>query len=290
MEAKVKVLFDPALVVVPEEMTRWKVTDQQVEEQLERIGRLNAREVSADMAAAGDCVVCSCEAGQLEGRTVLLYPGLCVPGAEAAEQAALGRKVGETFEAELNGTLTLTVQKVIHRMFRGVDDEAVQALGIDGVTTVEAYRTWYQKDAGEKNREQALKYIKFYILDTVAAKSEIEVNQAELDAWARPQVEQAYESMQVPGMPLENRDEMMAMLKEQCIQGFRRDQVSRALCGAQGFVYTPDMFEAQVAEMAAQMPGMEEMLEEYRTMFVNDAYMMKTMELLDAQARGCLEV
>lgn len=74
-----------------------------------------------------------------------------------------------------------------------------------------------------------------------------------------------------------------------------RVAVEEEICKANGFTFTSDMFEDEIKQMMdmpgmEDMPDMEAMLDDYRAMYVNQAYMEKASELLDEQAQSCLEV
>lgn len=291
MDIKVKQLYDISKIVVPQEMTKWKVTDDQIEEQLKTIAKLSAVETDGDVAAVDDCVVLSCEEGALAGRTVLLYPGLNLPGAEAAEQAVLGLSIGSELTVELNGEVKLKVEKILRRVPVAIDDELIKAQAIEGIATVDAYREWYRKKAGMENREQALKMIKSYYLDCLAEKSEFDYDHAELDAWVDEGIQQQIMYMaEVTGQPAEISEEEIAEMKRKGRLMPLRAVVEQEICQSQGFTFTQDMFEDEIKAMADEMPGMEDMLDDYRDMYVSNAYMDKASELLDECAQSCLEV
>lgn len=292
MNARVVKLYDLASVTVPKEMTAWQVTDAQVEEQLVLLRKLAAQEISAEKAEAGDCVVCACDHGALAGRTVLLYPGQKIPSAESAEETVLGLSAGAAFTADLNGEVSLKVQKVIRRQASQMSDELIAGLGIEGVSTVAAYRAWYIQQTSEDNKAQALKSIKIYILTTLAERSEFEIDEAELDTWAMGQIE---EIKKVAPEMLGNPDDyeiMLPMLKEQVIENFKQELVMKAFCESRGFTFTPDMFADKVAEtlqQAADMPGMEMDETQCAEMLVNNAYVEQALNLLDETAQAALE-
>lgn len=290
MDAQVKTLYNVAEVVVPSKYTQWKVSEEELDGQIALLERLSAEETAVEAADAGDCVVCRCIGGHLTDRKVLLYPGLGIPGLENAEKAAFGVKSGEEIRTEINGAVSLVVEKILRRIPRKMDDGLIQSLGIQNVTTVDGYRTWYRETTEENNQTQVLNGIKNYLLDAVAEKSEFEISQEDLDAYAQEQTQRATAELEGSGMPAEQLEEMLSTMKEQCEQSFKRELVIRKICNDQGFVFTPEMFREQLEEMAAQLPDMDTMLDEYRQMIVDSAYMQKVWELLDAQARTFLEV
>lgn len=305
MDIKVKKLYDISQIVVPEELTKWKVTDEQIEEELNKLTKLAATETEADTAEAGDCVALSCVEGTLNDRTVLLYPGLNLPGAEAAEQAVVGLAVGSEAVLELNGPQKLKVEKILRRVPAELTAELIKSQNVDGVATIDEYRQWYRDKAGMENREQALKQINSYYLETLAEKSEFDYDEAELNAWLDAQIQQqmAYmeQALGAEGIAAEGgfTDEDIAAMKQQGKLMPLKTAVEQYLCESNGFTFTADMFEdelkAAAEEMAGMpempgMPGVDEMLEQYRDMYVSQAYMTKAAELLAERAQNCLEV
>lgn len=291
MDIKVKKLYDVSQVVVPEEMTKWKVTDTQVEEQLEVLRRLTAVETEAETVEKGDCVCCSCSAGALKGRTVLIYPGMNLPGAEAAEEAVLSAKPGSEFTVELNGEAVLKVEKIVHRVPAEISDDLAKAQGIEGVETLDDYRAWYRKTTGETQRAQVLQQIKNYILDEVAKYSEFEYDEAEVNGWIEEQMQMqlAFEAEQT-GMPAEMSEEERQGMSEFIFLNMTRVTVMEQICENHGFTFTADMFVDEVKSLIGDMPGMEDMVQEYAESYAGNAYMEKVLELLDEQAQSCLEV
>ena len=296
MEVKVKKMYDISDIAVPEELTKWKVSDEQVNERLAAIAKLAAAEREADSAEAGDCVVLSCTEGALKERTILLYPGLKLPGAEAAEEAVLGLSAGSELTVELNGREKLKVKKILRRTPVPVDDVLIKEQAIDGVGTVAEYCEWYRAEAGRDNREMALKQIKNYFLDTIVENSEFDYDKEEMDAVLEKQLaaQLAYEE-QMTGREEEFSEEERAEMKASGSMRFLRAAVEEEICKKNGFTFTRDMFEDEIREMMdmpgiEDMPGVEDMLDEYRDMYVSQAYMEKASELLDEQASSCLEV
>lgn len=291
MEIKVKALYDVSKVVVPKELTEWKVTEEQVQEHLNQIARLAADTQEASVVEKGDCVKCSCTEGALAGREVLIYPGLKLPGAEQAEEAVLSLTAGSEFTVELNGEEKLKVEQILRRIPAAVDDNLIQRQAIDGVTTVDEYCSWYRKNTEETNRTQALKLIQNYYIQTITDHSEFEYDQAEMDELVERQLKEqlAYE-MEMTGEKFELSEEELMLAKEQMSSGQLRSAVEQAMCNAAGIVLTPDMFEEELKAIAAEMPGMEDMMDEYRELYLNQAYAERAVELIDEQAKSCLEV
>lgn len=284
MEVKVKKLYDVSKIVVPDEMKEWKTTDSQIQEQLEVLSRLSAKEENVSLVEKGDCVVLSCTEGALKDRTVLLYPGLNLPGAEKAEEAVIGLAAGSELVTELHGAVKLKIEKIVRRVPTAIDDALVQMQNIEGVTTVDAYRAWYKETTDEANKERVLKGINAYYIDMLAEQSEFEYDQTEIEQWIEEQIQmQKACGEEIP-------EEMFEMMRAEGPRPLFREAVAKAICEAEGFTFTPDMFEDELKMLVEQMPEMEAMLDEYKEMYVQGAYMDKAMELLSEPAKKCLEV
>lgn len=291
MEIKVREIYDVSQIEVPKELGLWKVSDEQMDAQLKVLARLAAQDIPADKAQAGDCVRCICLSGELEGREVLLYPGMKIPGAEQAEAAVEGCGAGDVIHTVLNGDAELQIREILRRKPAEVDDALIESLCMEGVGTLEAYRAWYKKTTAESNQTQAVKQIQNYMLDELAARSVVEADEAEMERGAEAQARQRFAfDMETGGMQMELTDEMLEELKQESRLQMRRDAVEKAFCEEQGFTFTPDMFEEEMREIAEMMPGMDDMLDEYRSMYVQSAYSNKARELLEEQAKSWLEV
>ena len=152
MRSKLTQCYDYRQLAVPEELKKWRFPESQIDEELEALARDHSSEQQMEGPVKdGHSVQCTClkdEKGNWEGRTVLLYPGRSLPGAQEAEQAVLGKRQGETFSCQLKArTLVLKVEKVVEKRTLTVGDTLVGLLGLPGVETVEDYRRWYHENA-----------------------------------------------------------------------------------------------------------------------------------------------
>ena len=105
MRSKLTQCYDYRQLAVPEELKKWRFPESQIDEELEALARDHSSEQQMEGPVKdGHSVQCTClkdEKGNWEGRTVLLYPGRSLPGAQEAEQAVLGKRQGETFSCQL---------------------------------------------------------------------------------------------------------------------------------------------------------------------------------------------
>ena len=160
MRSKLTQCYDYRQLAVPEELKKWRFPESQIDEELEALARDHSSEQQMEGPVKdGHSVQCTClkdEKGNWEGRTVLLYPGRSLPGAQEAEQAVLGKRQGETFSCQLKArTLVLKVEKVVEKRTLTVGDTLVGLLGLPGVETVEDYRRWYHEKHDQAYRDKA---------------------------------------------------------------------------------------------------------------------------------------
>lgn len=97
MRSKVTKLYDYTRVEIPEELRRWRMTEEALEAHLTALGRSHALEKDAEEVRAGDSVVCRGESavGRWNKPVLLFYPGsgLCE---KVIEDALVGLKPGES--------------------------------------------------------------------------------------------------------------------------------------------------------------------------------------------------
>lgn len=290
MKMNVKDLHDISLIQVPEELLEWEVTPEQIDSQLVLLSKINAVEELVDKVEEKDCVVCQCLDGRLSDRVVFIYPGLHLPGALEAEKCSLEKTIDDVFETDLNGYVKLKVQKIIRRMDAIVNDAFVQSLEIEGVDTIEKYRDWYKKETEASQKGKVIKNIQNYLLDSIAQNSTYEeVDAKEMDAFLTSQAKQlvAYEN-EMTGESVELTDEWLDEIKESVVFDLKREAVGRKLCEQEGIVYTSEMFEDEIKQTVPE--EMSEMMEEYKDMYVRNAYFTKAYELLENCAKKYLEV
>ena len=211
MKSTVSRLYAYLSADVPVELTRWRVTEEETGEALVLLGQDHAAQEPVDRAAPGDSLLC--RDGQ--GRTVLLYPGHGLPGAEEAERAALGRGPGESLSCRLGGTdVTLRVEEVLRLTPHPLDDVLVKLAGIEGVETAADYRAWFRRETEPKKREEALKKITRYLWDMLGEESQLEISREEQDCWCCARAKEIYDSMLKNGYDPHIPDEGTVLLSD----------------------------------------------------------------------------
>lgn len=212
MKSKVTKIFDYTQAEIPENLRRWRVTEEAMEEHLAVLSRSHALEKDAEEVQTGDSVVCRGEStvGRWNKPVLLFYPGsgLCE---KVIEDALIGMRPGESRAVDASeGAVTLTVTRVVRREVHPIDDELVKLEGVEGVETVEAYRSWYRETTEEEDRKRNLGYLARHLLQEIEKNSEYDIDEAEETAWAEVQGEgwrKADEAQGIdPSIPEEGTD------------------------------------------------------------------------------------
>ncbi len=249
MNTKVTKLFDVALIPTPEDIPDWHVDGAAVDALLATLALQRSTETDAGEVKAGDTVFCKAR-GTLEDRTVLIYPGRNMPGAEAAEAALLGHAPGDTVETQIGGAaVALTVEKIIRRAPAAIDDKLIKAEGIEGVDTVEAYRAYIKNKTEEQNRSLSAKHLSARLREELIARSEYDLDEAEREAWtenAARELIKMYEAEGIdPHVPEDGTDfltdeQVLVLFREQLRPQFLALAMSRAFCESRGVTFTDE--------------------------------------------------
>lgn len=202
MKSKVTKLYDYTQAQVPNELRRWRLQEEEIEEKLAALSRGHARETDVEQVQAGDSVVCAGESAveRWNKPVLLFYPGsgLCE---KVLEDSTVGMKTGESKTvAAGEGDVTLTVKRIVRREALPIDDALVKLEAIEGVETVEDYRRWYQEKTEKYNRDHNMAYLARHLLDTVVEKTEYEIDKAEELAWAEKNAEQLRRAEEANGI------------------------------------------------------------------------------------------
>lgn len=297
MKSIVSKLCDSSRLTVPEELTQWRIGPDALEKQLEMLAAASAEEFQPDTVQTGDSVRLSCP-----GRTdVLLFPGLALPGAEEAEKAVVGHSVADTLTAPIGGTLrTMTVREIRRRVPAAINDALAQAQGIEGVTTLDAYRRWYQAKAEEQNKSGAAKEIAFYLLEQIRDGSEYSLDQEEMREWIDTQARQRFEDSiamgedpHIPdeGFELLTDEQAIDRIKAELVPEFKMILTGQAICEQAGIPITWEDLRGEFEQlMPPEQEGVtEEEREEAKAMFMESTPITKAFEVLCQEAEQYLE-
>ena len=274
-------LCDADSIHIPQELLTLHVDPQQVEEALQRLSLRYAAECPADTAESGDIIYCQADhASYPDGRTILIYTGTMLPGAEAAAQALLGHHAGDSVQTQLMDHPTaLTIQKILRRTTVNVDDALIARLGLDGVATVDDYRAYLRQKKLEDLQMERHKELTRYLLDQMIAGSSFSYDEAEMDAYMQSALDEMRENC---GDEIEDADpeEMRASIAEQVKQGWIATEFGKR----QGVEIQMDQVEAETDQMiemmqlmGEQVPSREEMIQ----MAIEDQYSNALFAYLD---------
>ncbi len=250
MNGFVSRLCDLDGVSVPDEMLEVRIDAQHIESEIEALSLRCAKESTVELAETGDLVRCRADKESYpDGRTILIFTGTELPAAKEAAAAALGKRAGDVFSAELAGkTVQLCVEAVIRRTPVEVNDALIASLDIEGVDSVEAYRSYLNAKAEGEQKLERGKMIMRYLMDALINGSEYSYDEDEMQAYIektkaeRPQPEGVTEEMVVESIVY------------QCKQMW----VAEAFCRRQGI----EVGQTEIEQMADQFAEMMQLMGE----------------------------
>lgn len=276
MKSHVIQLMEQSQAQLPDRLRRWRVTDQALQQHLEQLSRSHAFEREADQVQPGDSVVCRGESSvpRWNKPVLLFYPGksLCESG---LAEALVGCKVGESRTvAAREGSVTLTVVRIVRREPCPIDDRLVQLEQVPGVKTLDAYRRWYRQTTQEADRKRNLSYLAREVLQQTEQNSRCEIDPqeesdfvAEMADWMR----QSDEAQGIdPTLPEEGTDfltpdQVREKYQAKCRPIFRNMLVDGEIIRTLGGMDTETAYQTGLKEMAEQYYHMDvnAMLEKY---------------------------
>lgn len=281
MNGVVSSLYDIDSIVVPEELLKADIDEQKVDAEVQALSKRYAREEQADEAAAGDRVDCQADSENYpDGRTILLYIGMKLPGAEKAEEAVIGKKAGDTVSTVLaEKHVTLKIQKIVRRTPVEVNDALIAGMGIENVKTIEDYKAYIRdKMAADQAMEHEKEVIR-YVMDQMIANSTYIYDEKEMEAYIQKTSEQYRKECEAIGEPVE-MEEMKQGIIEQCKQYW----MAKAFCESKGIKVDLSSVEEETDKMIEMMqlmgepvPDRAEMLE----MAEQDAYLDGLFQYID---------
>lgn len=224
MKSRITECFDYRTLKVDDELRKWKIPDSEIEAEMENLARDHSGETEVtDGAQEGDCVSCVCtEASDAnwKGRTVLLYPGRDLEGAEEAEKLCPGKCPGDVFSCEIRDVrVTLEVKRVIRRKKVTVGPEFFAILNLPGVSTGEDFARWYHEQHDEERRQKASYGIVSFWMQEMAKRSSFDIDEEEKRNWCRVRGEKMYVSMLAAGYDMRKEEnDGQPMTEEEAIE------------------------------------------------------------------------
>lgn len=300
MRSTVTKLYDYRSEPVPEALTRWHIPDGEIRERLAVLSRAHARETAADTVEKGDGVRCVRTDGT--GGSVLLFPGRGLPGAAGAEQAVLGKRIGERFETAIGErALALEVAEIRRRCPAEINDDLIRLEKIEQVETLEDYARWYREENEPARKQQAAANIAIHWQQLLAERSSFAIDEAEQTVWAERNARRMYDSMLAAGKDPHIPDEgvtfltaqqAIAKLADQYMPNYKYSLVIRALARQRGICLDSDYLERRYAQIAEfRKISLEQAKADAPAELLLDTdYSSKVYELLTAEAQPLLEV
>lgn len=248
-------LYDIDCVVIPEELLDIHVDDQKVEQGLKQLAMRFAAEQPAETVEKGDVVYGQPDAGSYaDGRKILIFTGVEMPGAEKAAQAVLGLRAGDTVQTEIyEKPVTLTVQKIIRRIPAPIDDQLAVRLGAEGVATVEDCRKYLREKAMADIRLENSKEIAHLYVDALHKNSVYEYDEAEAEAYIDSVYDEIAAEYASYGIELTEKE-----LRQEILEQKKQEWMMQAFCQAHGLEVDRAEAEAEAEQMMEMMALMGE--------------------------------
>lgn len=266
MNSKLTCCFNYQTLTIPEELRRWKIPAEEIEKELHSLAGDHAsdqpveNEIRAEDSVRCQCVRCTDPDWQ--GRTVLLYPGRKLPGAEQAEAAVLGKKAGDCFSCTLGcAEMELKVLEALRRVEPEIGPELMWILNIPGVETVEDFFHWYHQQHDPERRQKAAFGIVGFWMKEATARSEFYIDPQEEKDWCLLRGKMMFQSLLAGGIdPRIPKEGFDILTDEQAIENLAKEQeprfrpflLYRYLCEKDGYQVTQEEYLEALKQAAAQ--------------------------------------
>ena len=269
MNGYVSKLFDVDSLTIPNEMLETNVDEQRIDDEITQLSRRYADEMPADIVANDDVVYCIAdEKSYPDKRTIILYPGADMPGAQEAAAATVGKIHGCKFTAQLAGRpVNLKIINIIRRIPAEVNDALIKKMGIEGVGTLNEYKDYlYNKIAAEMRMENEKALMRYY-MEQLEQNSEYAYDEAEMQSFIDSEYDKAVKDYAAEGIeasPEEIKDAIMGQQKQTWL--------AQAFCKEHGIdideqavEQNADQMQEMMSLMGEDVPEREELLNMART-------------------------
>lgn len=255
MNGSVTNLCDIDAIAIPAEMLELKVDERRVEEGVRALALRCAAEREASSAERGDVVHCTADAAAYpDGRTILIFTGAELPGAEEAAAAVLGAHPGDRIVTTLAGKgVELSIGKIIRRTPVEVNDALIASLGIDGVGTVDEYRAYLRGKALADLALERHKEINRFFMDKLMDESEYAYDETEFEKYFEDN-----RSLYTPGDDEMSGNASDDELKAAVLGQLKQAWVAEAFCKSRGIEISRADAEADAAQMKEMLELMGE--------------------------------
>ena len=255
-----------------------KVTDEEVDAEINRERESNARTINVEDRAVkdGDMTVIdfegfvdgvAFEGGKGENHSLTIGSGSFIPG---FEEGLIGAELNKETEvnvtfpedyhaAELAGkpaVFKCTVKEIKEKQLPDLDDEF--ASEVSDFDTMAEYREDVQKKLTSKKEEEAKIAKEEAVLDAVIADAKMEIPDAMIETQQRQMLENFAQRIQAQGLTLEQymqftgltAQTMMEQLKPEALKRIQSRLVLEAVAAAEKMEATEEDFEAEIKSMA----------------------------------------
>lgn len=284
MNGVVSKLYDIDSIVIPEELLKVSVDEQQITDEVKQLALRYAKEEKVDVVSSGDLVCAKADQKSYpDGRTILVYTGLQMPGAEVAVDALIGKHQGEKIETVLNGkNVTLVIEKIVRRTPVEVTDELAAGMGLEDVTDLESYKAYLRKKMAADQEMEKSKEITRYILDQMVENSTFTYDEAEMENYVQEELKKYQQEMSEYGDEMEDVPE--DEIKEGIIAQEKQTWMVKAFCESKGIDVDTSSAEEEADRMIEMMQLMGEDIPdraEMIAMSVQDAYFGALLDYID---------
>ena len=281
MKGVVEKLCDIDSIVIPEELLECNVDEQQVEDAVQSLSVRYAKEEAAEQVSKGDFVSCQADKESYsDGRSILIYPGMNIPGAENAEEAVIGKNAEDVVATSIAGKrVTLTIKKIVHRIPAKVTDTLIAGIGLDGVSTISQYKDYTRAKMLEDQKMEKNKEIIRYYIDEMTNGSTYQYDPAEMDAYVQSMMAQYTKEAEEMGESISQEE-----IRQSVIYQSKQAWMTEAFCKAKEIEVDLSSIEEETDKMIEMMELMGETVpdrNEITEMAVQDAYFSGFMSYLD---------
>lgn len=284
MNGCVKDLFDLENIIIPDDMLDICVDEQKIQDEVNNLALRYAKEIEVDTVDKGDMVCCEVDRVVYpDGRHILIYTGIEIPGAEKAVDDVLDKKVGDTVITLLcNKNVELRIVKITRKVPATVNNELVVGIGIDGVSTVEEYKNYVRKRDWTNQKTEKNKELVYFILQEMVSKSTYSYKQEDMDEYIKSVMEEYAEQMaEMAEMGMEESEEE---IKSGIEFNAKQMLVAKAFCEKKNIEIDKKAAMKEAEQMIEMMELMGETVKDRDSMLesaIEGAYMNEMFGYLD---------
>ena len=186
---------------------------------------------------------------------------------EKVEQALLGKKSGETFTMDMDGTpAKITVLWVKRRVVPKLTDDMAANLGVEDVATVEEYKAYVIAELENEDKEKKQNAILLMVSKKLLEETEFEVDESEVEAqfkkdisYMRGELENDFEEFMRVKYHGETLEEQERNFKEEIEKTLKLCAIAAPMAEKDGIEWTEDDYNAVIDDMVNEMYTREEL-------------------------------